>query len=150
MIRLATLDDLAVLIALDPVTHFGPERAEYIEHAVRSDTCHVALGDGMIAGYAVFNYSFFNCGFLSLIMIDERCRHRGIATLLIAHLEEICERPKLFTSTNESNAPTRALLAKLGYAHVGTVDGLDEGDPEVFYLKVLTRSAEDAPQPRPR
>jgi hypothetical protein len=31
----------------------------------------------------------------------------------------------------------RALLNKLGYAEVGVVDGLDEGDPEVFYMKPL-------------
>lgn len=38
----------------------------------------------------------------------------------------------------------RALLEKRGYAEVGAIEGLDEGDPEVFYMKrVRTGAAED-------
>jgi hypothetical protein len=32
----------------------------------------------------------------------------------------------------------RSLLTKRGYAEVGVVDGLDEGDPEVFFMKRLS------------
>jgi len=41
---------------------------------------------------------------------------------------------KLFTSTNLSNQPMQRLLARLGWRSVGIVYGLDEGDPELFYL----------------
>ena len=43
--------------------------------------------------------------------------------------------PKLFTSTNRSNAPMQSLLAKLGYRPSGVIENLDEGDPELVYMK---------------
>jgi hypothetical protein len=51
------------------------------------------------------------------------------------HLETISPTPLLWTSTNESNAPMRALLAAHGYIPSGAVEGLDEGDPELFFRK---------------
>src|SRR2546430_7570435 len=49
-------------------------------------------------------------------------------------------RSTLFPYTTlfrSSNRAMRALLQKLGYREAGTIDGLDENDPEVFYCKVL-------------
>ncbi|MFJ9107636.1 hypothetical protein [Streptomyces sp. NPDC102283] len=43
-----------------------------------------------------------------------------------------CTTPKLFTSTNVSNQPMQRLLQKASPA--GLLHGLDEGDPELFYL----------------
>ena len=42
---------------------------------------------------------------------------------------------KLFVSTNESNTPMRALLAKHGYVPSGFIENLDEGDLELFFFK---------------
>lgn len=83
--------------------------------------------------------TFFNEGFVSLLYVTPARRREGIATVLIGAMEATCSTPKLFISTNRSNAPMRSLLLKLRYAEVGQVDGLDEGDPEVFYMKQLRR-----------
>jgi len=56
---------------------------------------------------------------------------------LVRHVEQECRTPKLFTSTNESNAPMRALLAKLGFSPSGVIENLDEGDPELVFFKRL-------------
>ena len=53
------------------------------------------------------------------------------------HMEQTCTTAKLFTSTNQSNAPMQALLNKLGYRQSGFIENLDEGDPELIYFKRL-------------
>ncbi|MFJ7630855.1 hypothetical protein ACIQZN_30680 [Streptomyces sp. NPDC097595] len=43
--------------------------------------------------------------------------------------------PKLFTSTNVSNQPMQRLLQRAGWTPAGLLHGLDEDDPELFYLQ---------------
>ncbi len=52
----------------------------------------------------------------------------GRESVLLRHLERTCRTPKLFTSTNESNAPMQALMSSLGYEPSGVVHHLDEND----------------------
>ena len=49
----------------------------------------------------------------------------------------LCRTPKLFTSINLSNLGMQSLLAKSGYELSGVIHNLDEGDPELVYLKRL-------------
>ena len=42
--------------------------------------------------------------------------------------------PKLFTSANVSNRPIHRSLLTAGRQPAGPVHGLDDGDPELFYL----------------
>ncbi len=70
-----------------------------------------------------------------MLMVQEAYRRKGIATALMKRLEEICNTAKLFTSTNESNAPMQALMARMSYEPSGIVYNLDAGDPELFYFK---------------
>lgn len=53
------------------------------------------------------------------------------------HLETVCQTEKQFTSTNLSNVPMQALLAKLDYLLSGVLHHLDEGDPELVFVKYL-------------
>ena len=57
------------------------------------------------------------------------------------HLETVCQTEKIFTSTNLSNFPMQALLAKLGYKLSGVIHNLDEDDPELVYCKALHQTA---------
>ena len=43
----------------------------------------------------------------------------------------------IYISTNLSNLPMQSLLAKLGYRLSGVIHHLDEGDPELVYVKYL-------------
>ncbi len=95
------------------------------------------LEDAPLLGYAIFDYSFFDNGFLSMVYVSESQRRQGVASSLIEFAEQRCQRPKLFSSTNLSNAPMHALFARRGYSACGIVTELDEGDPEVFYVKCL-------------
>jgi len=50
------------------------------------------------------------------------------------------EADRVFTSTNESNAPMRALLGQCGYKPSGSIDNLDPGDPELVFVKFLPKA----------
>ncbi len=54
-------------------------------------------------------------------------------------LEQHCTTAKLFTSTNLSNLPMQSLLIQRGYRLAGIIHDLDEGDPELVYVKMLDR-----------
>ena len=54
---------------------------------------------------------------------------------LLRRLESLCEKPKLFVTTNLSNLKMQSLLVKLNYVLSGVIHNLDEGDPEIVYFK---------------
>ena len=89
-------------------------------------------------GYAVLEYTFFEQGFISMLYVRADHRRSGVGTALLSHLESVCRTRKLFTSTNLSNLPMQALLARLGYRLSGVIHDLDEGDPELVYIKVVS------------
>jgi GNAT superfamily N-acetyltransferase len=115
---------------------FPPHR-QILQEAVRFRTAYLGICDGETAGFAIFDYSFYHLGFLSLLFVLPQYRHKGVASALMHFLEQNCTTPKLFTSTNLSNLPMQALLVKRGYLLAGIINHLDEGDPELVYVKIL-------------
>lgn len=136
-IRLATETDVDAICACDPIAQAEAGRRDFIQKAIGGEACFVAVAEGQVAGYLIFEYSFFGNGFVSLLMVHPAQRRRGVGSSLIKHAESICRTPKLFTSTNLSNLPMQVLLAKLEYSLSGVIQNLDEGDPELFYVKYL-------------
>ena len=90
-------------------------------------------------GYSVLEYSFFEQGFVTMLMVAPSARRRGVGARLLTAVETVCTTTKLFTSTNVSNHPMQQLLQRAGWHPVGLLHGLDEGDPELFYLCPSTR-----------
>jgi len=135
MIRGATERDIEGMIAIDHIAATEETRRQHIREWVRGGCATIALIEGQVVGYAVLEYTFFSCGFISMLIVHKAYRRMGIATALVKRQEEICTTEKLFTSTNESNVPMHALMARLSYMPSGTVYNLDEGDPERFYFK---------------
>jgi RimJ/RimL family protein N-acetyltransferase len=102
----------------------------------------VAELEGRIAGAAIVRHDFFGHDFIELIVVEPWARRRGVATALVRCIVDEGAREKVFTSTNESNEPMRRLLAVLGWTPVGVISGLDEGDPEHFFVAPTARTAE--------
>jgi len=54
---------------------------------------------------------------------------------LLQYLVSICQTPKLFSSTNQSNHAMRALFAKAGFSPSGMIHNLDLN--EIVYCKAV-------------
>lgn len=130
--RIAHASDIDAICAFDHI----PRRA-FIEKALNEGYLHVAEENGSILGYMILAYAFFALGFVELLYVHPDHRRKGVGTALMQYAESICTTEKLFTSTNLSNKDMQSLLMKLSYEESGIVHGLDEGDPELFYRKVL-------------
>jgi ribosomal protein S18 acetylase RimI-like enzyme len=139
VIRLATQADLEGIFQVDPTAKREKLRKEIIRRAVENGACYIDAGE-KVKGYAILEYNFFEMGFISLLVIDPDGRRTGLGSGLMRHLESICKTGKLFTSTNQSNLPMQALLSKLGYERAGIIHGLDEGDPELIFMKKLIQT----------
>ncbi|WP_049567521.1 GNAT family N-acetyltransferase [Streptomyces sp. SBT349] len=135
VIRRANASDWTGLAGIDSLAASG-------DHARRASVrrwCEQGLallaGDGSgPLGYSVLEYTFFEQGFVTLLMVAPTARRRGVGARLLGATEAACTTPKLFTSTNVSNHPMQRLLRRVGWSPVGLLHGLDEGDPELFYL----------------
>ncbi len=102
--------------------------------------CYVAVVNKKPIGYAVLEYTFFGCGFVSMLYLKEEYRKRGIGEKLMMHLEGKCKTNKIFTSTNKSNKPMQKLMKKMKYIKSGIIHNLDPGDPEMIYFKKVTHN----------
>jgi GNAT superfamily N-acetyltransferase len=134
-LRPATAADLEALVALDSYAADHPTRPGGIATWLAAGQCHVAIRDDHVAGYAARTRSFFDSEFIALVMVAGSARRTGVGLALVAQL--VATAPageKVWTSTNRSNRPMRALLAKAGFVPSGVIDNLDPGDPKMIFV----------------
>jgi ribosomal protein S18 acetylase RimI-like enzyme len=136
-IRAASVRDLDALCAVDSLAAQGGARASTLRAAVDAGEYVVACEASEVVGYVILDHSFYDHGFLRLLVVRENARRRGVGSALVRAAEQRCASAKLFTSTNASNAPMQRLLARLGYVRSGTIENLDPGDPEWVYVRAL-------------
>jgi len=137
IVRPAGLEEVAAAGALDRQVTSGHDRAPDLAAAQAEGRLLVAERHGEIVGYATHG-KFFEYDFLELLVVRPSDRRTGVATALVAAVESSSRSGKLFTSTNQSNAPMQRLCAELGFESSGVVENLDEGDPELFFVKRFT------------
>ena len=106
----------------------------------------VAFAGGELVGVAEFHTRFFGHLFIELLLVAARHRRRGVASALIAACAAAAPTDRLFTSTNASNLAAQSLFLRSGFQVSGSIDNLDEGDPEIVYCRLLDRPA-SAPEP---
>lgn len=135
ILRRATRDDLPALAAVDPKLDGEPKRAAHVRALLDLALSWLAEAEGRPLGYAIATTHFFDRPFVDLLVVAEDARRLGVGTALMAACEAQHDDDRLFTSTNESNAPMRALLAKAGYQVSGVIENLDPGDPELVFVK---------------
>jgi GNAT superfamily N-acetyltransferase len=136
-VRAAGSDDIAGLIAADPYAQINAGRRAQIAEWVEAGHCFLAERDSRLVGYSVLTREFFDSFFIKLVAVAETDRRTGIGTAMIEHMIALLPPgEKLWTSTNQSNAPMRALLPRLGFVPSGQIDNLDEGDPELVFVRL--------------
>ncbi|MFF9804593.1 GNAT family N-acetyltransferase [Streptomyces coeruleorubidus] len=134
-VRHAEPPDHTALTGTDPIAAAGDRaRRASIRRWCEQGRALLAEDARGPVGYAVLEYTFFEQGFLTLLTVAPAARRQGVATRLLTAVEAACATPKLFTSTNVSNQPMQQLLLRAGWQPAGLVHGLDDGDPELFYL----------------
>jgi RimJ/RimL family protein N-acetyltransferase len=146
-LRKATLKDRAIVVdfdySLDKDEHIKLNREEKITKAISNDECFLILADDKEVGFVIFDYRFFDQGWIELIIIDEKYRGKGIGGKTFDLVCEQSKSDKVFTSTNSSNTQMQKALEKANFSFAGELKGLDEGDPELFYYKKHNESKND-------
>ena len=135
-IRRAVDGDLDGIVRTDHLAAGGDrERAEFLRRSLMAGQCHVHVAGGAVTGYViVLPAHFFGRDFIELLNVDRAARRSGTGRALLRHAVATAAASPVFTSTNTSNQPMRALLQSEGWTFSGQLDGLDDGDPElVFY-----------------
>jgi len=111
------------------------QRRERIDAAIAARHCWVGEHNKRVAGYGVLSTSFFGRDFIELVHVAESMRRLGVGDALLETIERARHADRLFTSTNESNVPMRALLEKRGFEPSGEIQNLDANDPELIFVK---------------
>jgi GNAT superfamily N-acetyltransferase len=137
-VRAAVTSDLAALLAFDHFASPRNNRAATLRRGIEVGKCWVMEVDKKPIGYGLLKEGFFGFDFIEVIYVEVSARRHGIGTALTERLERECKTPKLFTSTNESNAAMRGLLERRGYRSSGIIHNLDADDPELIFVKDLT------------
>jgi ribosomal protein S18 acetylase RimI-like enzyme len=134
--RRAVAGDLPAILRIDHVAASGDrERADFLRHCVDLGECLVYVAGEVVAGFViVLPAHFFGRDFIELLIVDPARRRSGIGRILLREAVASAGTARVFTSTNASNRPMRALLDAEDWSFSGGLGGLDEGDPElVFY-----------------
>jgi GNAT superfamily N-acetyltransferase len=137
--RLAGTRDRRAFATFDPRTSNDINRRNMIDAAIAARLCWVAEGFGRVVGYAVLARNFFHRNFIELVFVAEDARRTGAGSALLDAIERAVREDRVFISTNESNAPMRALLFTRGYRESGRIENLDPKDPELVFVKFLER-----------
>jgi len=134
-IRSATDNDFTPITTLHPDAFATPRRTQLLRDRLRAGDAWIAEEDAAEAiGYALRG-QLFGFDFLELVYVAESHRRAGVASALMEAFEQARRTGRLFVSTNRSNAPMRALLAKRGYASSGVIHNLDADDPELVFVR---------------
>jgi RimJ/RimL family protein N-acetyltransferase len=143
-LRKATSNDKAIVVdfdyRLDKDEHIKLNREEKITKAISNDECFLILADDKEVGFVIFDYRFFDQGWIELIIIDEKYRGKGLGGKTFDLICEQSKSDKVFTSTNSSNTQMQRALITADFAFAGEINGLDDGDPERFYYKKVKKN----------
>ncbi|WP_407701988.1 GNAT family N-acetyltransferase [Viridibacillus soli] len=132
---MAKLIDLDDIMKIDEEVIGDNSRREYIRKAIEEKRCIVANDKNIIVGFLIFDTHFFDCSFISLIIVIPTERRKGYATSLIEYIINISPTKKIFSSTNKSNQRMQEVFKANGFIQSGLIGNLDEGDPEIIYFK---------------
>jgi GNAT superfamily N-acetyltransferase len=131
-LRRARAADVAAIAAIDP-GRLG--KSGDIEALIKEQASLVAEERGEVVGFLALRPGhFYQRDFIDLRYVAPRWRRQGIGRALIRAALQNASTPRVFVSTNDSNAPMRKLLRSEGWNPSGILTGLDEDDPEhVFF-----------------
>nr|WP_147196466.1 GNAT family N-acetyltransferase [Rummeliibacillus stabekisii] len=129
------------LIKLDEIVNIDIEvigkdsRRQSIKKAIDEGRCIVVKDNNSIVGFLIYDTHFFECSFISLVIVKPTERRKRYATSLIEYFISIAPTKKIFSSTNQSYKRMQKVFKTNGFKQSGFIENLDEGDPEIIYFR---------------
>ncbi|MFJ7666468.1 GNAT family N-acetyltransferase [Lysinibacillus sp. NPDC097195] len=134
IIEVATLEHVEELCKIDQEVIGDNSRKDTIMKAIKANQCLIQRRHSTIAGFLIFTTDFFECSFISFIIVKSSERRKGVATTLLANFIAIAPTSKIFSSTNSSNKQMQRVFDNAGFKKSGYIENLDDGDPEIIYF----------------
>ena len=97
----------------------------------------VAEAEGEVVGFIAYRTDWFQCTFVSLVVVCKEKRRRGVARALYKSVEQMSPSPRLFSSTEETNGVSIQMHTALGFVPSGHIDNLPQGYRELLFYKRL-------------
>jgi ribosomal protein S18 acetylase RimI-like enzyme len=135
-IMAAQITDLQAIVQLDREVIGTTSRRDMIEHAIKQGRCILVKEKNEAAGFAIYDTNFFECTFISLVIVSPAKRRKGYASQLLNEVVRTSPTEKVFSSANRSNLSMQKVFKENGFVESGIVENLDEGDPEIIYFKL--------------
>jgi GNAT superfamily N-acetyltransferase len=121
--------DLAALV-------IGSDRAgTFVKTYMERHHLIVAEASGGVVGFLAYRTDWFQCTFVSLVVVREDFRRRGIAREFFRSVEAVSPTPRVFSSADETNAGSIRMHTALGFVPSGYVDNLPQGTRELLFYK---------------
>ena len=139
-IRLPRLADAGPCATLAAVL-IGEERAgPFVKDHLERHHLIVAEARDEIVGLLAYRTDWFQCTFVSVVVVREDFRRRGIAREFFRSVEAVSSSPRIFSSTEETNTGAIRMHTALGFTPSGHIDNLPQGIRELlFYRRVPPR-----------
>lgn len=128
-------NNLEEIMLIDSDVIGNNSRRSYIEKSISEENCIIAKNGDSIVGFLTYDTNFFDCCFISLVIVKPVERRKGVATALLKHIIKTAPTMKIFSSTNQSNLKMQSVFKVNGFNQSGYIDNLDEGDPEIIYFR---------------
>jgi len=134
-IRAAQSSDIQAVMQL--AAGLGPRAGPFVRSHLDRHHVLVAELDGEVVGMLAYRTDWFQCTFVTLVSVREDYRKRGVARALYRAVEDMSPSPRLFSSTEETNAVSIQMHTALGFQSSGHIDNLPQGYRELFFYKRL-------------
>ncbi|MEY9976392.1 GNAT family N-acetyltransferase [Lysinibacillus sp. RC79] len=131
----ARMEHFDEICAIDQEVIGDFSRSKHLRTAINEKRCIIQQTKKGIAGFLIFTNDFFENSFISLVIVKPSERRKGVATALLEFYVEMATTPKIFSSTNQSNTSMHKVFETAGFIKSGFIENLDEGDPEIIYVK---------------
>ena len=134
-VRLPRLADAPACAELAALVIGGDRAGPFITSHFEHHQLMVAEDDGRIVGFLAYRTDWFQCTFVSLVVVRQDFRRKGIAREFFKSVEAVSSSPRVFSSTEETNAVSIQMHTALGFAPSGYIDNLPQGTRELLFYK---------------
>src|SRR5258708_12137707 len=108
----------------------GEERAPaFIRSHMERHHLIVAEAEGEVVGFIAYRLDWFQCTFVSLVVVREGFRRKSIAREFFKSVEVVSPTPCLFSSTEETNGPSIRIHTALAFTPIGHLNTLPPATP---------------------